>query len=154
MEHDPTPILVPLDMSPLSRQAVAVAADLARRMNHRIHLLVVVDGPLSHHVEEVANAEGKTMNSVVDEYLERIAAGIEPGIGVSWSHRYAVEASDDIALCAGEMAAPLIVMASHGRSGLGRLLTGSVTEATVRSSKVPVVVVPSADHVVTPSWES
>lgn len=50
---------------------------------------------------------------------------------------------DVIAAAVREHKATLVVVGSHGRTGLKRAVLGSVAEAVVRSSKVPVVVVPS-----------
>jgi nucleotide-binding universal stress UspA family protein len=49
----------------------------------------------------------------------------------------------------GEMHAPgdVVVMSSHGRSGIGRWLLGSVAETLVREGTAPVIVVPAADRV-------
>jgi universal stress protein A len=55
-------------------------------------------------------------------------------------------AHDEIVKCAEEQKADLIVMGTHGRTGLAHLLVGSVTERVVRTSKVPVLTVPQPDH--------
>ena len=54
--------------------------------------------------------------------------------------------ADTIIACAKEKGADLIVMGTHGRTGLTHLLLGSVAERVVRGSHVPVLTVRHADH--------
>ena len=53
---------------------------------------------------------------------------------------------DEIVKCAEDQKADLIIMGTHGRTGLAHFLVGSVAERVVRTSKVPVLTVPQPDH--------
>ncbi len=137
-------ILVPLDGSSLAEQALPVATDLAQRFGARIHLLVVVDGAVEHNVGEGAE-DDHALAGAVDEYLAGLAADHRVGdVVIDWSTPFSTTAAEVITTTADELGADLVVIASHGRSGFSRLLAGSVAEQVIRSSKVPVVAVPTS----------
>ncbi|WP_246999946.1 universal stress protein [Halosolutus gelatinilyticus] len=143
-------ILVPTDGSETAEMAIEHALDIAEKYGATVHALYVVDTDsmsLSLGVEQVdrirqghygemgevrERAEAAT-NVVAERGRER---GLEVVEHVSAGRPHALiedyAADNDI---------DLIVMGSHGRSGISRALLGSVTERTLRSTTVPVLVV-------------
>lgn len=131
-------ILVPLDRSALAEQAIGQAVLLARRAKAAIDLVTVhVPFPFAGFSEQPwddkeAAAEAK--------YLEAIQAELRAGSDVPAT--YVVlngEPAEHIRLRALDVGADLIVMTTHGRTGLSRLWLGSVADAVVRHSAVPVL---------------
>ncbi len=130
-------ILFPTDFSDLSHAALQYATSLALDTGGR--LLVV-------HVEEPAAAYGGggDVFSVVPEpddttLQERLETVVPTDASVRCEHRLLTgDPATEIVRVAREENADLIVMGTHGRTGLRRLLMGSVAEAVVRHSPCPV----------------
>jgi universal stress protein A len=146
-------ILVPHDFSSAANHAAAVARDEAKTHGARIVLVHVIDLPYQIAGDQ-AFVPGETENMSVRDYVGRgaekhlddIAARLaKDGVTPTKIIRYG-RAHDEIVKCAEEQKADLIVMGTHGRTGLAHLLVGSVTERVVRTSKVPVLTVPQPDH--------
>jgi nucleotide-binding universal stress UspA family protein len=136
-------ILIPLDGSILAEHAIgtaaALAADGATVMLVRAaeaHSLPGVD-PTEMQVDVVREAE---------EYLARVTARLErDGVkNVQTSVWYGPPASA-IVEAAQMRGADLIVMSTHGRSGLGRLILGSVAESVLRSTTTPILLVRASE---------
>ena len=134
-------ILVPTDGSDASTAALDHALSLASQYDARIHALYVVDWEPYGLVEEgksvivdTLHDEGSAAVARVEEEAETVGVDVRTGVVEGDIHRrildYATEEGVD-----------LIVMGTHGRRGLDRLLIGSVTERVVRSSPVPVLTV-------------
>lgn len=133
--------LIPLDGSPLAAAILPFVLEIARPLDMEIVLLRIVQ-PLPPQV-----IEGSTHFVVEDvearlaearEYLEPLARDLEArGVRVQSMVRRGEPAAEIVA-SAGDAGADLIAMTTHGRSGLGRLLFGSVAEAVLRHSDVPV----------------
>lgn len=134
-------ILVPTDGSEATKRAIDNAVDIASRYDATVHALYVVDTTVYASIEtgadlvvESLEQEGqKAVGAVVDRAR---AAGVETESAVvtGSTHRAILD-------YAGEQGIDLIVMGTHGRTGLDRYLLGSVTEKVVRSSDVPVLTV-------------
>jgi nucleotide-binding universal stress UspA family protein len=131
-------ILCPTDGSPGSDAAVEHACYIARLADARIHALFVVD-------ETIAGADG--WDVVVEREEERgeralnavAAAGAERGVPVE-RHLRRGRPHEEILDAASDYDADLIVMGTHGRTGVGRFLAaGSVAERVVRHSETPVL---------------
>ena len=123
-----TKVVIPLDGSELAEQALAPACRIAERFGSELLLLRVVT-PERPLVEEA------------EAYLSGLAL---PVLGLSIRTRVLCGAPPELIIAAAaESGADLIVMSTHGRAGLLRLLYGSVTEAVLRGSPVPVLVVPN-----------
>jgi nucleotide-binding universal stress UspA family protein len=146
-------ILVPLDGSPLGEQAIDLACDLARAHDRELVLVRVVS-PVVYPVAmlEVLYA-GIDMNltalvrTEAENYLRRISDGINAR-GIKCHDIVMLETA--AADCIVDMARPggfsMVVMTTHGRGGLKRLMLGSVTDKVVRAAEVPVLVYrPKAD---------
>lgn len=136
-------ILVTLDASPESEKALDTAVDLATRLGEELKILLVVDGALRHHFAKLAEASGAEEPDAIEAYLaESAGRSADSGLVVHTEHRFGVDAGTEIIDATNSPDVSLVVMATHGRSGISRLLVGSVTEQVLRGSPVPVVVVP------------
>lgn len=136
-------ILVPVDFSDYSEYAMEVAATIAREQNAEIialHMLGLADAVVtrdsSREVQEaifyMRLAEKRFKEFLDKDYLE--------GIKVTETvHNYTV--FSEINTIAQRMDVDLIVMGSHGASGMREVFVGSNTEKVVRTSKVPVLVI-------------
>ncbi|WP_049952235.1 universal stress protein [Halostagnicola larsenii] len=145
-------ILVPTDGSDTAEEAVEHALDLAERYGATVHALYVVDTnamSLSLGGEQLDRIEQGHYGEM-DEVRERAekATGYvadragELGIDAV-EHVSAGRPHDMIANYVAHNDIDLIVMGSHGRTGVRRALLGSVTERTLRSTRAPVLVIDS-----------
>src|SRR6266516_4411000 len=130
-------ILVPLDGSELAERALPFARSLAHMVGGDLILARVANGrrpfgdPVEAQIEAAAEAEA---------YLERLADDRRAGCVAERSLPYGDPATE-IARLAGERSADLIVMSTHGRSGLSRALVGSVADTLVRRTALPLLLV-------------
>jgi universal stress protein A len=139
-----TKILVPTDLSDFSIAAVEYAASLADLFGARIYMLYVIEGEPNIPFPPVEWSSGadrgtadeqgrKDLHRFVYWKLKELGNVIEV-VRSGRAHveipRFAVEAGID-----------LIVMATHGRTGLSHVLMGSVAEKVVRTSPVPVMTI-------------
>lgn len=136
-------ILVPLDRSTGAEAALPVAADLAKADGGVIRLLHVGPIPAAVVVEgrviAYADQESDRLQQAVLWYLREAARHLD-GLPLEYAVRFG-EPAEEILEEARESGADLIAMATHGRSGVARLMLGSVAEAVLRRSEVPVVLV-------------
>jgi nucleotide-binding universal stress UspA family protein len=132
-------ILVPTDFSEPSEAALFHATALARQAN-AVLLIAHVHEPV-----EVYTDTGFAGYPVAggEEALERTLEEVRPpDAQVGYVHRMLHgNAADEITRLAENEDVDMIVMGTHGRSGLTRLLMGSVAEAVVRRAKCPVLTV-------------
>ena len=130
-------IVVPLDGSPLAELALTYAAELSVPTGAR---LLLVRAALSHTLPGVDGRERKAgAIEEAEEYLFRTASAlVERGYACETRVPYGHPA-DGITEEARLNDASLIVMTTHGRTGPGRLLFGSVAEAVVGRTSVPVL---------------
>jgi nucleotide-binding universal stress UspA family protein len=131
-------ILFPTDFSPASQEALRWATSLAR--DNGATMLIV-------HVEEPPMAYGGgEMYFPIEENREELRKSLVQVVpadhAVPFEHMLLVgDPAEAIAQTAEKEACDLIVMGTHGRTGLTRLLMGSVAEAVVRKAKCPVVTI-------------
>jgi nucleotide-binding universal stress UspA family protein len=140
-------ILVPTDFSDHARQAIRYACELARRFECELHLLNVVQplttnvsygGPIPDvllHPEQPAQAELDKLSEPGLEQISKVERTVRTGPPFLEIVRYARERDID-----------LIVMGTHGRTGLVHALIGSVAEKVVRKSPCPVLTVRPEGH--------
>lgn len=134
-------VLVPLDGSPLAEGILPFLMKIAGPLDLEVTLLRVLQ-PIPPEVIEgsryvvVEDVEQRTAEA--KEYLAPIAAALETsGVRVTTTVRRG-DPVTEILEGARAMDADLIAMTTHGRSGIGRLLFGSVAEAVLRETHVPV----------------
>ena len=147
----PKHILVPTDLSESAEQALDYACELARTIGATVHLLHVIGIPAlgmpeiglamtSMTIDQMA-VDGQT---ALDHLLETRCSATRGQALVRTG-----EARDVINQTAKELGVDLIVMGTHGRHGLSRVLLGSVAESVVRSAPCAVLTVrrhDDADH--------
>ena len=131
-------ILAPTDFSDLSANGVRYACQLARDMGATLIVFNVV-------ALDESNAVYKREIEQHKKQLEEFVAEKVADAGVGLKVRQMVDAGQPfgaIVDCAEKEGVDLIVMSSHGRSGLSRMLIGSVTDKILRGASCPVLVVP------------
>ena len=142
-------ILVPIDFSETSGAALDYAGFLAKTFGATVELLHVLDPMLHVAAESVISPEGPPVSlmehgrRIATEELDRFAAGLElQGVatkatldtGVPWER--VVHAAKGV---------DLVVMGTHGRTGLSRVFLGSVTDKVVQRSTAPVLTIRGSD---------
>ncbi len=144
-------ILVPTDFSEFSAPAVKYACAFAEKFGSEIHLLHVVQD-LVALVPEPGLAFPppgdymREMQSAAEQALERQPGDMLPeGVAVVRAVRQG-PAFVEIIRYARESETDLLIMGTHGRSGLTHVLLGSVTEKVVRKSPCPVLTVRPDEH--------
>ena len=138
----PSRILVPVDFSPSSDQALDYAVALAAKLDATVHVLNVIAVPV-FGVPELGVA---MTSSVIDQLVrdnqvavDRLVAARKDQAKLAEGLLRTGDPRDVIVQTAEELKADLIVMGTHGRRGLSRALLGSVAESVVRHSPVPVL---------------
>ena len=142
-------IVVPLDASTFSEQALDQAADLASATNATLHLISIVPPPhilpVHIHKEKEPRALMKVLHQTEIErrthYLTQKAEhfreqGLRVQIDVASGHP-----AEEILRFSRQHQQTLLVMTTHGRSGLRRILLGSVAMKVVQEAHVPVLLV-------------
>lgn len=134
-------VVVPLDGSPLAEGMLRFIVDIAGPLDLEVVLLRVIRVLPPYVTETVRTAVLDNLEHNIGEarqYLAPLAEELRRrGIRVRTEVRRG-EAVDEIVGCAQEADADLIAMTTHGRSGLGRWLFGSVAEAVLRQAEIPV----------------
>jgi nucleotide-binding universal stress UspA family protein len=141
-------ILAATDFSESSRRAVELATELARQVKASLTLVHVFQYPRALYSES-ALYSGDLVEPVLEEVEETMAQTVR-----SLSHDIPQASAkirqgvphEQILAAAKECGADLIVMGTHGRTGLARVMLGSVTERVVRLSPVPVLTVRQPEH--------
>jgi nucleotide-binding universal stress UspA family protein len=136
-------ILFPTDFSHYNDAALEYASTLAAEANAKLHIVHVHDvndmhaalGEAGYLYEE----EWKKEDTISREHLRRVVPTVAK---VKYEHHYLTGVpSSAIVDFAADNHIDLIVMASHGRTGLSRLLMGSMAEGVMRKAPCPVVIV-------------
>jgi nucleotide-binding universal stress UspA family protein len=137
-------VLVATDFSECSSAATDAAVELARRYEAALTLVHVVEIPLAAYVgmvpapidlvtpiHEAAREQLQKALASVQKRFPAACARLEP-TGSAWEH---------IVAAAREVKADLVVVGTHGRTGLSHALIGSVAERVVRYCRVPVLTI-------------
>jgi nucleotide-binding universal stress UspA family protein len=150
-------ILIGIDDSKYAEHAAAYGFEIARKFNAAVGLVNIVEPAMMPQVGsgadpflgvpntgveelELLDIQKNQAENTVDRFIKQFADG-KP---VTQFTNYG-STSDGIIQCSKEFEADLIVLGTHTRSGLDRLLMGSVAEDVVRHSEIPVLVVPFAE---------
>ena len=141
-------ILIPTDFSEFSLAAIAPALELAECTGGRLELLFVLEDlpsvPLvtfEHFGGGSAERFYEESQVRADETLQKTLEEKVPSERRGETHLRRGPAAHTIVETAAELAVDLVVMTTHGRSGLQNALLGSVTERVVRSSPCPVLTI-------------
>jgi universal stress protein A len=134
-------ILYPTDFSLESRPAFEVACALARDGGGRVVVLHVERSPLASlgGFAGVPPLPSEYDRQTVEEQLHAVQPS-QPGIPVEYRLEYG-DPEEGILKAAQEIGADVIVMGTHGRTGLRRLLMGSIAEHVMRKAPCPVLTV-------------
>ena len=137
-------ILVPLDGSKLSEASLGPAAYLAKVLNARVTLLHIIehDAPTEVHKERHL-----TQPDEAEDYLKKVAKRAFPARIKVKTHVHTAAVSDvarSIVDHAPELKPDLIVICTHGRSGVHDLLYGNIAQQVVAAGTVPLLVVKTA----------
>lgn len=140
----PKKILVPVDLSPFSEKAIAYAADLARSANATVGVVTVVNDvfpyfdffPVEYTQPDYFHLMKEKAETELRQLTDRLLGGIANEVSVRRGYP-----ATEIVNAASEGAYDLIVMATHGHSGLEHALLGSITEKVLRKAHCPVLVV-------------
>jgi universal stress protein A len=147
----PQQILVPVDFSKPSRQALDYAIELAPVLQARLVLLHVIETPIlgggpggtgmgTAYGEVITQMEADASRNLEDDVERGRKAGLECAGEVMHGVPF-----QQIIDAAGHKQADLIVMGTRGHTGLKRFFLGSVAENVVRMAACPVLVIPSEE---------
>jgi nucleotide-binding universal stress UspA family protein len=146
-------ILVPTDFSPHAEDALRLASELAKSSQATLCLVHVYDltpisvpeGMTFYNASALAHMRNELTRRLTDVQRTALTAGVrevEMKLMEGQPYREIVRAAEDTH-------AQLIVMGSHGRTGLAHILLGSVAERVVRKAPCPVIVVPCKEQAAT-----
>ena len=142
-------ILAPTDFSQHSENALRYACELADRFGAELHLLSVLDDTTPLFVDP----EIMPMDSLIQQQRVAISKQLDQQPGSPWDENLTVvremrQGSPflEIIRYAKENNIGLIVLGTHGRSGLAHVLLGSVAERVVRIAPCPVLTVRHPEH--------
>ena len=135
-------ILFPTDFSEQSHAALDYASQLAAICQAELHIIYVHDTRNAAAISGDASTYSCVLSDIDRRELQDRLASQQPGANVHCVHHFVKGVpADEILGLAEEAGIDLIVMSSHGRSGLMRVLMGSVAENVVRHAKCPVLIV-------------
>lgn len=146
-------ILIGIDNSTFSEHAAKYGFDMARTFNAKVGLVHIVEptfmppsaglDPLSRPMQDaIGDAEiMQIQNDMSENLLEKTEKKFGKGLQVTHFNEFG-DTADGIIDCSKDFGADLIVLGTHSRSGIDRLLMGSIAEHVVRHSEIPVLVVP------------
>ena len=152
-------VLIGIDNSKIAEHAAEYGFELARAFKGRVGLVHVIEPtimPLTSNVDpmlggtmqdmggndvELMDIQNQASNRIVDQIIEKF------GKDVSVTHLTEFgDTANGIIEASKEFNADVIVVGTHSRTGLDRLLMGSVAEHVVRHATVPVFVIPLPHH--------
>ena len=131
-------ILFPTDFSTASDAALVHAESLARQMNARLLIVHVEEPPLAYGGGELYYGLPEPNSERILKMLEDVRPA-DPS--VPYTHRLTMgDPAGEVVRMAADEHAEMIILGTHGRTGMTRLLMGSVAEAIVRRAPCPVLV--------------
>ena len=144
-------ILVPVDGSPTSNVGLAEAIKLAKLTGARVRVLHVVDEtaflmsgdsftPMSGDVLTLLKEAGKAVLETARVTVDAAGIPVDTALFDSLSHRLCDRVAEQVK----EWGADVVVLGTHGRRGVSRMLLGSDAEQIVRTATVPVLLVRGA----------
>jgi nucleotide-binding universal stress UspA family protein len=140
-------VLIALDESPVAIHAMEVGTDLAKSLGAQIAVVHVVDPKLAS-ASEGGLAASVILNDLRQEGRRLLNASSRRIGGDPPCWEYLVEGNPtrEILKTAAEWKAELIVLGTHGRTGIARAFLGSTAENIIRHSQIPVLTVMALDR--------
>jgi nucleotide-binding universal stress UspA family protein len=151
-------ILIGIDNSKFSENAAKYGFDIAHKFKAKVALVHIVEPvmmPYNNSTDpllgtadltmadvDIINVQNNATKILIDNTIKQFGEGLE----VTHYSEFG-DTADGIINCSKEFGADMIVVGTHSRTGIDRLLMGSVAEHVVRQSEVPVLVVPSPEEV-------
>lgn len=140
-------ILIPVDGSETSMKAVAKAAELAKVFGSAVTAMYVIDpypftgvgADFAYGQAQYLSAATAEANTALDMAKAAISQAGVANVNVLVGEGHAIH--DGIVRAVETTGADLIVMGSHGRRGLEKLVLGSVTQRVLGAARIPVLVV-------------
>ncbi len=135
-------ILVTLDQSELAEQALGHAAAMAKAFGSTVHLVSVVrvvtrESAVSVELEAKVDSARDYMKGIRKRFIEQ-------GIETEWDVCQG-DVGEQILLYCEQQECDLVVMSTHGRSGVGRWVYGSIADRVLRYASVPVLLVRASE---------
>ena len=138
-------ILVPFDLSSPSTHAFKVALDIAQKYDSKITLLTCVEGDAWRHYYYDARAHNqllKKQSKVATKSMEKLEVmANKVGVNIKLQILKSTSAVKDITTFAKSRKMDLIAMSSHGRTGLDKLILGSVANGVIQRTRCPVLLI-------------
>jgi nucleotide-binding universal stress UspA family protein len=135
-------ILCPVDFSNSGDAAMSYAASLAKEYQAELHLVHVYEQPFAYVDGGFASAPVPAVPPADMEAEEAKLEAVKPEKDVKFLRQFIVGSpADELVNYAKEQNIDLVVMGTHGRTGLNRLLMGSIAEGIVRRSPCPVLTI-------------
>jgi nucleotide-binding universal stress UspA family protein len=145
-------ILVPIDGSETSEMAVKEAVKIAKDFNAKLRIVHVSDEfigyieGLSFDLDQYVDSMRKHGQSILDKMKNLIVkSGIQPEIQLIEITDTPASIPEKIIEEANTWNAQLLVVGTHGRSGFSRMILGSVADALIRLTHVPILLVHSEE---------
>lgn len=136
-------ILVPFDLSGPSNQAFKTALDIAQKYNSKITLLTCIEGDAWHHKFYDSRADSellKKQTKAAQQFMEKLEESAnKAGVKIKLQIIKSSSVVKDITTFAKSRKINLIVMNSHGRTGLDKLILGSVANGVIQRSTIPIL---------------
>ncbi len=137
--------MVPFDLSNQSIHAFKTALDIAKKYNSKITLLTCLEGDAWHHKFYDSRADNEIIKKQKKATLDHIAK-IEPlakkaNIIIKSQIFKSTSVVKDIVTYAKSQKIDLVVMSSHGRTGMDKLILGSVANGVTQKSSCPVLII-------------
>jgi nucleotide-binding universal stress UspA family protein len=137
-------ILFATDFSTISDSALQLAGSLARQMHGRLLIVHVEEPPISYSGGQFYYGVADPLREHLREMLEQLKPA---GEAVPVEHHLLTGAPGLAILDFAErQGVDLIVLSSHGRTGLARFLLGSIAEQVVRNARCPVLTYKQPSH--------
>ena len=138
-------ILVPSDLSTKSFHAFKIALDMAKKYDSKITILTCIQVDTWHHkfYDSRADAELlKNQKKVITSHIEKLEnLANKSNISMKSQILRSISVVKDITTYAKSHKFDLIVMGSHGRTGMDKLILGSVANGVLQKSSCPVLII-------------
>ncbi|MGL5287241.1 MAG: universal stress protein [Aeromonas sp.] len=135
-------ILCPIDFSPMSKPVLNYAVFMAQSHGARLHLVHVIDQLQGFDSYKILHMTAAEITFELEQQAKAHLATLITSLTIPATSEICFgRAPDEITALAAKAECDLIIMGSHGRTGLAHLLVGSVAEAVVRHAPCPVLIV-------------